>query len=158
MGRKRSWKKYILHLVRPLHILKSPGKPTKNILGLRNNKRRVHMHIHTQPVGSPVASVSIQGFHTYPDTEGGPKAEVFPLFSPIRCWPSFIAGRTERRLPRSEIWGHFRHTTCSLLALPGLSSGLLTAQNPKADQIDTFKPYSLKTEGERFKIGHSSLV
>lgn len=39
-----------LHLVRPLHILKSPGKPTKNILGLKNNKRHVCMHIHIQSV------------------------------------------------------------------------------------------------------------
>lgn len=37
-----------LHLVRPLHILKSPGKPTKNILGLKTNKRHVCMHIHIQ--------------------------------------------------------------------------------------------------------------
>lgn len=42
--------KIILHLLRPLLILKSPRKPTKNILGLGNNKRHVHMNIHTQPV------------------------------------------------------------------------------------------------------------
>lgn len=80
--------KIILHLVRPLHIPKSPGKPTKNILGLRNNKRHVHMHIHTQPVHQ-----LIQGLHTYPDTEGEPKATVLLQFSLTRCWASFISRR-----------------------------------------------------------------
>lgn len=125
-----------LHLVRPLHILKSPGKPTKNILGLKNNKTCLHAYSHI--VSSPVDSVSIPGFHTYPDTEGGPMAAVLPPFSPPDAvLLSSLAGRTQRRLPSSEIWGQFRNTICFFLAFLGLSSGLFTIQTPEADQIDT---------------------
>lgn len=80
--------KMILHLGRPLQILKSPGKPTENILGLRNNKRRVHMHIHTQPVPQLILFLFKDSTLTLTQRED-PWLQV----SPTRCWPSFIARR-----------------------------------------------------------------
>ena len=73
-----------------------------------------------------------------PDTEGGTIAAVLRPFSPTRVGPlsslEGVSGRTQKRLPPSEIWEQFRNTICSLLALLGLSAGPFTTQIPKADQ------------------------
>lgn len=130
-----------LHLVRPLRSLKSPGKPTKNILGLKNNKRHVRMHIHTQLVHQWVLSLregSPLTWHTGRSPRCRPEASPSAGSLPPDAVPlsalARVGGRAQRRLPSSEIWGQFRNTVCSLLALLGLSPGPLTTQTPKADQ------------------------
>lgn len=124
--------KIILHLVRPLHIHKSPRKPTKNTLGLGNNKRHVHMNIHTQPVHQLILFL-FKGstLLTLTQREDPWHSSSFP---PTRCGLSLLGvvdGRPQRRLPSSETWGHFRNITCPLLASLGLSPGLRTSPEPK---------------------------
>lgn len=144
--------KIILHLVRPLLILKSPRKPTKNILGLGNNKRHVRMNIHTQPVHQLILFLFKDStLLTLTQTE-----DLWPqllvLFSPNAGLSLLgaVDGRPQSRLPSSEMWGRFGNRTCPLLASLHLSPELRTTQNPRASQVDALKPYSQKTKGKSF--------
>lgn len=117
--------KIILHWVKLLPIPVSRATDQKYTWLEIQQKTCLHAYSHT--AGSPADSVSVQGFHTYPDrgrTHGCSSCGSLLPAAGLLSSLGGVDGRTQRRLPSSENWRHFRNTTFPLLSLLGLSSGL----------------------------------
>lgn len=141
-----------LHLVRPLHILKSPGKPTKNILGLKNDKRHVRMHIHIQLVHQWILFLSKGSTLTWYRGRNHRCSSSAVLSH--QSWPSFITrrGQWEDTEKVATLWdlGAVQKHNLFPFSFTGSLSWTIYNPDPKGRPVDTVMLYSLQTEGERF--------
>lgn len=137
--------KIILHLVKPLPIPVS--RETDQKYTWLEKQQKTCLHAYSLTAGSPADSVSVQEFHTYPDTEGGPMAAVLlmvlshqiPAF--FHRWQGWMRAATIGDLETLQKHNFFPFIFTGPLSKDN-SSELCTTQNPKAGQVDTLKPYS----------------